>query len=218
MHRFLKHQRPFYTIVVGDPDRAEIRNDDQRTLPWLPVKKIGQGTYGVVSKVEVTEGRLTKVRDFNQTIGKPEVIARKDFIPETAEASFQKEWQAIKSEGQLSIFSLLMPLADMDLAKYIERYPEAIVNDTIARQRIIKAAMGLTDRLDFLHSVLKMQDGEENLICYLMDPKPGNILVFNVASVIAWKLSYFGLSRVKRKAKPDISDLSRILKKRGSDQ
>ncbi|KAL3590717.1 hypothetical protein FPOAC2_12917 [Fusarium poae] len=51
-----------------------------------------------------------------------------------------------------------------------------------------------------------------------MDLKPNNILVFNVGPDMSWKLSDFGLSRVKPKTKPDVSDLSRIFKKRGSDE
>ncbi|CAF3475206.1 unnamed protein product [Fusarium graminearum] len=240
---FFKEQRPFCTIIIGGPTMVTIHNEDQRALPWLSEENIGEGSFGIVFKVHVAEGHLTKDRDFNQTNEDPEVIARKDFITETveenAEASFQKEWEAIrkifnstqthgnivksfgriKIEGQPSTFSLLMPLADMDLDKYMQIYRDPIVNDNVARQILIKAVMGLSDGLDFLHSGLRKEDGGENLICYHMDLKPSNILVFNVGRPdMSWKLSDFGLSRVKPKSRADVSDLSRIFRKRGSDQ
>ncbi|UZP46396.1 hypothetical protein NXS19_014208 [Fusarium pseudograminearum] len=240
---FYKEQRPFCTIIVGGAAMVTIHNEDQRTLPWLSEKKIGKGSFGVVFKVHVAEGHLTKDRDFNQTNENSEAVARKDFITETteetAEASFQKEWEAIRqifnstqthgnivksfgtiqTEGQPSTFSLLMPLADMDLDEYMQTYRDPIIKDTVARQRLINAAMGLSDGLDFLHTRLRKEDGGESLICYHMDLKPKNILVFNDGRPdMSWKLSDFGLSRVKPKARPEVSDLSRVFKRRGSDQ
>ncbi|RGP76506.1 serine threonine kinase [Fusarium sporotrichioides] len=236
VYRFLHRQRPFCTLVVGGPDMITISSEDPRNLPWLSEEELSSGSFGVLYKVRVAEGHLTRSRDLKQTNNTPDVIARKDFKFE-AEASFEKEWEAVTSilnstqqhnnivkcfgaivtEGPSSKFSLLMPLADMDLDEYMQRYPEAIINDRGARQRLIKAAMGLAAGLAFLHGGLKTKDGGENLICYHMDLKPTNVLVFDVNSDMTWKLSDFGLSRVKQKRQP-VFDISKIFQRRVRDQ
>ncbi|WXC64475.1 hypothetical protein SNK03_010283 [Fusarium graminearum] len=237
---FLTNQRPFCTIVVGGPGMVTIDNDDPRKLPWLSERWICSGSFGAVYKVQVAEGHLTMDQNLENTYEGSKTIARKDFIyADNAETSFQKEWKAISDifnskwkhenivksfgriecKGQPSTFSLLMPLASMDLDKYIQDYPEAIVNDRVSRQLLVRATMGLADGLKFLHQGLNTEDGKENLICYHMDLRPSNILVFNVGRPdMSWKLSDFGLSRVKPKSRADVSDLSRIFRKRGSDQ
>ncbi|KAM0540988.1 hypothetical protein ACHAO7_010816 [Fusarium culmorum] len=237
---FLTNQRPFCTIVVGGPGMVTIDNDDPRKLPWLSERWICSGSFGAVYEVQVAEGHLTMDQNLENTYEGSKTIARKDFIyADNAETSFQKEWKAISDifnskwkhenivksfgriecKGQPSTFSLLMPLASMDLDKYIQAYPEAIVNDRVSRQILVRATMGLADGLKFLHQGLSTEDGKENLICYHMDLRPSNILVFNVGRPdMSWKLSDFGLSRVKPKSRADVSDLSRIFRKRGSDQ
>ncbi|CAF3623699.1 unnamed protein product [Fusarium graminearum] len=237
---FLTNQRPFCTIVVGGPGMVTINNDDPRKLPWLSERWICSGSFGAVYEVQVAEGHLTMDQNLENTYEGSKTIARKDFIyADNAETSFQKEWKAISDifnskwkhenivksfgriecKGQPSTFSLLMPLASMDLDKYIQDYPEAIVNDRVSRQLLVRATMGLADGLKFLHQGLNTEDGKENLICYHMDLRPSNILVFNVGRPdMSWKLSDFGLSRVKPKSRADVSDLSRIFRKRGSDQ
>ncbi|PTD02015.1 hypothetical protein FCULG_00010646, partial [Fusarium culmorum] len=237
---FLTNQRPFCTIVVGGPGMVTIDNDDPRKLPWLSERWICSGSFGSVYEVQVAEGHLTMDQNLENTYEGSKTIARKDFIyADNAETSFQKEWKAISDifnskwkhenivksfgriecKGQPSTFSLLMPLASMDLDKYIQAYPEAIVNDRVSRQILVRATMGLADGLKFLHQGLNTEDGKENLICYHMDLRPSNILVFNVGRPdMSWKLSDFGLSRVKPKSRADVSDLSRIFRKRGSDQ
>ncbi|GKU03036.1 serine threonine protein kinase [Fusarium langsethiae] len=236
VYRFFHRQRPFCTLVVGGPDMITISSEDPRNLPWLSEEELSSGSFGVVYKVRVAEGHLTRSRDLKQTNNTPDVIARKDFKFE-AEASFEKEWEAVTSilnstqqhnnivkcfgaivtEGPSSKFSLLMPLADMDLDEYMQRYPEAIINDRGARQRLLKAAMGLAAGLAFLHGGLETKDGGESLICYHMDLKPTNVLVFDVNSDMTWKLSDFGLSRVKQKRQP-VFDISKIFQRRGRDQ
>ncbi|KAF4948196.1 hypothetical protein FGADI_9824 [Fusarium gaditjirri] len=232
---FFAEQRPFCTIVLGGAEVVTIRPDDKRSVPWLDEKHIGSGAFGSVYEVAIPKDHLTMHRDFNQTIKTSKLVARKDYKPaKNMEESFEKEVRSIRdifsvnskhnnileSFGTLVIkgpepkFSLLMPLADMDLQKYMEANPEPSSDDTWARERIISGAIGLADGLEFLHSGMTTAGGDR-LVCYHMDLKPSNILVFlheprkqgtgteKRDYGMVWKLSDFGLSRVKTKTKPE---------------
>ncbi|SCO43013.1 uncharacterized protein FFMR_07172 [Fusarium fujikuroi] len=246
---FFAEQRPFCTIVLGGAGVVTIDQDDKRSLPWLDEKHIGSGAFGIVYEVKIPKDHLTRHRDFNQTINTSELVARKDYKPnKDMEESFEKEVRSIRdifsvsskhnnileSFGTLIIrgpepkFSLLMPLADMDLQKYMERNPEISVDDKWARESIISAAIGLADGLDFLHS--KMTTAEaDRLVCYHMDLKPNNILVFLHGARVEgtstedrdygmiWKLSDFGLSRVKTKTTPE-KNLDSLFERKLIDQ
>ncbi|KAG5804767.1 hypothetical protein H9Q74_010283 [Fusarium xylarioides] len=232
---FFVEQRPFCTIVLGGPGVVTIDQDDKRSLPWLDERYLGSGAFGSVYEVKIPRDHLTKHRDFNQTIKTSELVARKDYKPaKDMEESFEKEVRSIReifsgsskhnnileSFGTLVIkgpepkFSLLMPLAQMDLQKYMEGTPEISPDDRWARERIISAAIGLAGGLDFLHSKMTTVGGDR-LVCYHMDLKPSNILVFlhkprlertsteDRDYGMIWKLSDFGLSRVKTKTTPE---------------
>ncbi|KAF5230745.1 hypothetical protein FANTH_13737 [Fusarium anthophilum] len=246
---FFAEQRPFCTIVLGGPGVVTIDQDDKRSLPWLDEKNIGSGAFGSVYEVKIPRDHLTMHRDFNQTINTSELVARKDYKPnKDMEESFEKEVRSIReifsgnskhnnileSFGTIIIrgpeqkFSLLMPLADMDLKKYMEGNPEISADDRWARERIISAAIGLADGLEFLHSKMTTVEGDR-LVCYHMDLKPSNILVFldgpRTEGIgtddrdygMIWKLSDFGLSRVKTRTKPE-KNLDSLFERKLIDQ
>ncbi|KAF4444200.1 serine threonine kinase [Fusarium acutatum] len=246
---FFTEQRPFCTIVLGGAGVVTIDQDDKRSLPWLDEKHIGSGAFGSVYKVKIPKNHLTMQRDFNQTNSMAKLVARKDYIvAKNMEENFEKEVKSIReifsgnskhnnileSFGTLVIrgpepkFSLLMPLADMDLQKYMEGNPEISADDRWARERIISAAIGLADGLDFLHRKMTTAGGDR-LVCYHMDLKPSNILVFlHEARVegtstedrdygMIWKLSDFGLSRVKTRTTPE-KNLDSLFEKKLIDQ
>ncbi|KLO82179.1 Uncharacterized protein LW93_9362 [Fusarium fujikuroi] len=232
---FFTEQRPFCTIVLGGPGVVTIDQDDKRSLPWLDENHIGSGAFGSVYKVKIPKNHLTMQRDFYQTNSVAKLVARKDYrVAKNIEENFEKEVKSIRetfsssskhnnileSFGTLVIrgpepkFSLLMPLADMDLQKYMERNPETPTDDRWARERIISATIGLAAGLEFLHSKMRTVGGDQ-LVCYHMDLKPSNVLVFlheprtegtgtkDRDYGMIWKLSDFGLSRVKTKTKPE---------------
>ncbi|SCO05512.1 uncharacterized protein FFB20_12344 [Fusarium fujikuroi] len=246
---FFTEQRPFCTIVLGGPGVVTIDQDDKRSLPWLDEKHIGSGAFGSVYKVKIPKNHLTMQRDFNQTNSVAKLVARKDYrVAKNIEENFEKEVKSIReifsssskhnnileSFGTLVIrgpepkFSLLMPLADMDLQKYMERNPETPTDDRWARERIISATIGLAAGLEFLHSKMRTVGGDQ-LVCYHMDLKPSNVLVFlheprtegtgtkDRDYGMIWKLSDFGLSRVKTKTKPE-QNLNSLFERKIIDQ
>ncbi|RBQ69225.1 hypothetical protein FVER14953_12426 [Fusarium verticillioides] len=242
-------QQPFCTIVLGGPGVVTIDQDDKRSLPWLDEKHIGSGAFGSVYEVKIPKDHLTMHRDFNQTIRTSKLVARKDYKPaKDMEESFEKEVASIReifsgnskhnnileSFGTIIIrgpeqkFSLLMPLAEMDLQKYMESNLDISADGRWARERIISASIGLADGLDFLHSKMTTAGGDR-LVCYHMDLKPSNILVFlhdprpegsdteDRDYGMIWKLSDFGLSRVKTKTKPE-KNLDSLFERKLIDQ
>ncbi|KAG4279607.1 serine/threonine protein kinase [Fusarium proliferatum] len=242
-------QQPFCTIVLGGPGVVTIDQDDKRSLPWLEEEHIGSGAFGSVYRVKIPKDHLTMHRDFNQTINTFKLVARKDYKPaKDIEESFENEVRSIRDifsgnskhnnilesfgtliiRGPESKFSLLMPLAEMDLQKYMENKPDISADGRWGRERIISAAIGLADGLDFLHSKMTTAGGDR-LVCYHMDLKPSNILVFlheprlEDASTedrdygMTWKLSDFGLSRVKTKTKPE-KNLDSLFERKIIDQ
>ncbi|KAL7760810.1 hypothetical protein ACKLNR_007345 [Fusarium oxysporum f. sp. zingiberi] len=242
---FFDEQRPFCTLVLGGLDLVTIRSDDQKSLPWLEQEQIGSGAFGVVYKVTIPKGHLTMDGNFSQPTSGLMTIARKDFIcVDTAEASFKKEVKAIRDifsgqathdnilksfgtiviEGKPSTFSLLMPCADLDLQEYMKRNPEISPSDTSTRESIIRSARELAGALDFLHRKMTTSEGDP-IVCYHMDLKPSNILIFHdtrrrsEASIrdMIWKLSDFGLSRVKTRTRSQ-ADLSNLFRTRFKDQ
>ncbi|EWZ89461.1 serine/threonine protein kinase [Fusarium oxysporum f. sp. lycopersici MN25] len=242
---FFDEQRPFCTLVLGSLDLVMIRSDDQKSLPWLEQEQIGSGAFGVVYKVTIPKGHLTTDGNFSQPTSRPMTIARKDFIcVDTAEVSFKKEVRAIRDifsgqathdnilksfgtiviEGKPSTFSLLMPCADLDLQEYMKRNPEISPSDTSTRESIIRSARELAGALDFLHRKMTTSEGDP-IVCYHMDLKPSNILIFhdtrrrseNSIRDMIWKLSDFGLSRVKTRTRSQ-ADLSNLFRTRFKDQ
>lgn len=241
---FLTEQRPFCTIILGGAGVVKINQDDKRSLPWLEEKKLGSGAFGTVYEVEVARGHLTEHRDFSVTNSTSKRVARKDYKPaKNMKENFEKELKSIRDifranqkhknilesfgslviEGPEPKFSLLMPLANMDLQKYMEDCPEIPYNNRGARERVVSAAIGLADGLGFLHSQITTAGGQR-LVCYHMDLKPENILVFiheppmedtstdDKDYGMVWMLSDFGLSRVKSKSEPEM-DLDILFEK-----
>jgi serine/threonine protein kinase len=242
---FFDEQHIFCTLVLGGLELVTIRSDDQISLPWLEPEQIGTGAFGIVYKVTIPEGHLTTDGDFSQPTSGPMTVARKDFIcVDTAELSFKKEVKAIRHifsgqathnnilksfgtiviEGKPSTFSLLMPCADLDLQEYMRRNPVIPPDDTSKRESIVRSARELASALDFLHSKMTTAESEP-IVCYHMDLKPSNILIFHDTRRrseasnrdMIWKLSDFGLSRVKTRTKTK-ADLSNLFRTRLKDQ
>ncbi|KAJ5547627.1 hypothetical protein N7513_004861 [Penicillium frequentans] len=209
--KFLEHQACFCPVVITKGKEIPIENPDRQRLPYLGETFLNEGSFGAVYKVKIAKGHFYDPAMKSANDG-PIEIARKDYIRSSRENRnemlimkqiLSAEWSCkniVESYGSLAVglktYSLFMPLAMCDLWAYMMQYtpqkPE--------KAAIIKAAQGLANGLKFLHTGITMGDGER-LVCYHMDLKPKNILVFpeevdgNIHYV--WKISDFGMSRVK---------------------
>ncbi|KAJ5994331.1 hypothetical protein N7451_010055 [Penicillium sp. IBT 35674x] len=209
--KFLEHQACFCPVVITKGKEIPIENPDRQRLPYLGETFLNEGSFGAVYRVKIAKGHFYDPV-FKSANGEPIEIARKDYIRSSRENRnetlimkqiLSAEWSCkniVESYGSLAVglktYSLFMPLAMCDLWAYMMQYtpqkPE--------KAAIIKAAQGLANGLKFLHTGITMGDGER-LVCYHMDLKPKNILVFpeevdgNIHYV--WKISDFGMSRVK---------------------
>ncbi|KXJ91907.1 kinase-like domain-containing protein [Microdochium bolleyi] len=88
-----------------------------------------------------------------------------------------------------------MPLAICDLRTYMMDLHKTHPSTLEAKARFIQSAVGLAEGLSFLHNDIKTE--LEDLVCYHMDLKPDNILIFFEKGRYIWKLSDFGMARIK---------------------
>ncbi|KAF6834742.1 protein kinase domain-containing protein [Colletotrichum musicola] len=218
---FYQAQPHFSTVVLRAGENVKVRNDEMCPLPYREDKKIGDGSFGNVFKVKIVKGHF--ITNGNPNTSDVEV-ARKDYVYEdNAKQSFEDEIKAmakisggilthdnilqnfctLEIEGTTPKFSLFMPLAIMDLNTYMNSDRNTM--DTDARRRLIRSALGLARGLQHLHGGIETRDGDR-LVCYHMDLKPANILLFPDErrgdeppheDDRIWKISDFGISRVK---------------------
>ncbi|KAI1470129.1 kinase-like protein [Daldinia caldariorum] len=210
INSFMDMQPCFCPIVLygGDVQSADGKN---QRLPYMTdEEEIGMGSYGVVYRVVIAKGHLVN-KYTSMANSEPLPMARKDF---EKNGHFQKELETMKqilstprksrniveTFGSLqlndNIFSLFMPLAECDLRVWMRNNPPPILDSEKAD--ILGCMSGLADGLEFLHSEIKDSNGNR-MVCYHMDLKPANILVFydKEHGKMVWKISDFGMSRVK---------------------
>ncbi|KAI1806708.1 kinase-like protein [Daldinia bambusicola] len=210
INSFMDMQPCFCPIVLygGDVQSADAKN---QRLPYMTdEEEIGMGSYGVVYRVVIAKGHLVN-KYTSMANSEPLPMARKDFEKND---HFQKEFETMKqilstprrsrniveTFGSLqlndNIFSLFMPLAECDLREWMRNNPPPILESEKAD--ILACMSGLADGLEFLHSEIKDSNGNR-MVCYHMDLKPANILVFHDKEhgKMVWKISDFGMSRVK---------------------
>ncbi|UZP34386.1 hypothetical protein NXS19_002202 [Fusarium pseudograminearum] len=238
--KFLSVQKLFCVIVFGSVDVVTIKTDEMKSLPWTVNKKINSGTYGRVEEVTISSDHLTTNGDFNNVNSMAVQLARKSFVEApNPRKNFNQELQTIrkilrsssKSDNILTSlaaivveetkdtnFYLLMPLALCDLKQYMETDRQM---DVKFKARLIGSAMGLANGLSFLHKNIHSDEGDH--ICYHLDLRPANVLLFkdqhsSYADEMVWKLSDFGISKVKtvhepgKKPKNSGTEESRLLK------
>ncbi|KZL65469.1 protein kinase domain-containing protein [Colletotrichum tofieldiae] len=222
VNKFYDAQACFATLVIKKGEKNVLKKPHLHRLPWLEEKMLGEGNFGTVRMVRIAKGHF-----LGWNGPQPAEIARKDYeLNKDAEENFENEANmmarilqrskhnnilaslgTLKIESNPPVFSLFMPRAEEDLQQYMKRgqgAPHGCLS-TNSRARIIRSALGLAHGLQFLHSEMTIA-GQDDLICYHMDLKPNNVLVFRDdrgdrsdrhEDDRIWKLSDFGMSKVR---------------------
>ncbi|CAN8095329.1 unnamed protein product [Discula destructiva] len=211
---FFAKQASFCTVVLRKRREIIIRSPETQRLPYLEEKQLAQGSFGTVFKVKIAKGHfLDPNPDSEMANVKPMDMARKDYrISDDFRAKDERDVMELilgisrkcetilENFGSIQIgdtYSLFMPLAICDLKMYMmsQDFHPMSPSTTEAKAELIRCAEGLADGLNFLHN------GMDSMACYHMDLKPDNILIFRDRSRgddrEIWKLSDFGMARVK---------------------
>ncbi|KAI1768230.1 kinase-like domain-containing protein [Hypoxylon sp. FL1150] len=232
---FMDTQSCFCPIVLYEGEDVQVADGKKQRLPYVSDPKyIDTGSYGIVYSVVIAKGHLAnRHTHMANTEAKP--MARKDFkkvnelhkeyeIMKRILHTPRKSNNIVETFGSLQLdettFSLFMPLAECDLRVWMKEHNPPIFESKKAD--ILMCASGLADGLEFLHSEIRDSNGNK-MVCYHMDLKPANILVFpddREPGKMIWKISDFGMSRVKmshRHATLDDTDISVLFEKRGGE-
>ncbi|KAK8115138.1 kinase-like protein [Apiospora kogelbergensis] len=216
--QFLKNQAYFCTVTLYEKEQNVFEKHDGRRFPYLEERPLSEGSFGKVYAVNVAKGHFVNRRE-NMANTKPRMMARKDYIlrPDfdaSEEANVMKiilgnsargHPNILENIGSLEVgdtYSLFMPLAICDLKKYMMEIHSHSPTTSAAKANLIRSAQGLAEGLAYLHNDIRTAN-LEHVVCYHMDLKPANILVFRESidgeDRDIWKLSDFGMSRVKLK-------------------
>lgn len=215
--KFCKTQACFSTVTIMKRKEVIVESLQLQRLPYLEETECGSGSFGKVFKVKIATGHFkdTKKGTLNDA---PKELARKDYLTsdkfgeeerriiETIfNASTRKCENILGNYGSLRIgpttYSLFMPWARCDLRAYMAEIHTTKPSTLLERAEIVLSARGLAEGLDFLHNEMRTPD-QKHMVCYHMDLKPSNILVFleeayGGGTRYVWKLSDFGMARVK---------------------
>lgn len=192
-----------------------MKNPERERLPYLEETLKASGNFGTVYIVTIAKGhfRDPQTEAANQH---PVTIARKDYLVAKKSAADLEVMRHILSADRacknivdyygsiaigLTTYSLFMPKAVYDLKDYMMVMHRTNPNPILDKAEFIKSAHGLAGGLNFLHNEMASSQGGVKLVCYRMDLKPSNILIYLDTSSdeirYIWKISDFGMSRVK---------------------
>ena len=190
-------------------------------LPYLEEELIGSGAFGAVYKVLIERGHL---RDGTAGYDSPVHYARKEFEldPRKGEKAFREEMKTVKEILQQSTihknimvtqcsleygnrFSLFFDLAECNLWEYLSDVDVMAPSTLDQKYAIFHRGVELAGALAFLHDELTWKSTSIRLSCYHLDLKPHNILVVKCKDgVERWKITDFGISRVKLASKVEV--------------
>ncbi|KAJ8131445.1 hypothetical protein O1611_g2184 [Lasiodiplodia mahajangana] len=218
IYNFLSHQHRFCTLTLfRDGAWMMLDEDDAARLPYIREREIGKGGFGSVWEVEIPYGHFV-IHTSGETSFPhgSKVVARKDYRRGNhARQDFENERDLCKailgspnrcdnvllSYGTIeyssgSAFSLFMPKAEFDLHKYMKHHESDDAHSMENMAKHMLCAAGLARGVAHLHNGIESPGGG-TLVCYHMDVKPDNVLIFHKDGEMIWKISDFGLSRIK---------------------
>jgi serine/threonine protein kinase len=215
--KFFTKQACFCAVVIRKREEVRIENHEGQRLPYLVEQPLAKGSFGKVFKIRIAKGHFYDPQARTANL-EPLDVARKDYLissefrakgereimEKILTSSAQRCENILENYGGLEIgqttYSLFMPLAICDLRAYMMEHHQTRPKTSMEKQKIILSAEGLAGGLNFLHNEMKTSDMED-LVCYHMDLKPSNILIFREKrgdeTRNIWKLSDFGMARVK---------------------
>ncbi|KAK1752733.1 kinase-like domain-containing protein [Echria macrotheca] len=214
---FISKQACFSTVVIRKREEVRVIAPESQRLPYLEEQALGSGAFGTVVKVKIAKGHFFDPQTKAENT-EPLELARKDYLlssefPARGEREIMEKIltsssvscnNIVENYGSLEVgpmtYSLFMPLAMFDLRQSMMIHHRARPRSAAEKAKIIECAEGLAAGLNFLHTEMQTADREQ-MVCYHMDLKPSNILVFREVRLgedrLVWKLSDFGMARVK---------------------
>jgi serine/threonine protein kinase len=213
--RFLSKQPCFCAVVLRRGQEITFKGPAMQRLPYIHESLRGTGDFGKVYSVKIAKGHFhygLQDRGHNAEVielARKDYMKSEDFINAKSERDIMKQIlqsrpskceNILESYGSIEFgetYSLFMPLAIADLKQYMIEYHPLRPSTMKAKADIVRCALGLAQGLDFLHTKMKTPNFED-MICYHMDLKPSNILIFpsQTDEGYIWKLSDFGMSKV----------------------
>ncbi|KXH66780.1 serine/threonine protein kinase [Colletotrichum salicis] len=195
--KFYGSQALFYTVVLRQREETTIPDGDTQRLPFVEEKLLGSGSFGRVYKVKIAKGHF---EDRRKNDNRERWVARKDYIVRSSSDSDVEG----REEGKIMkmILSLSKTCENImeNLGTLNIEYPTGA---SPAPAGFIRSAIGLANGLKFLHEEMQTPS-LDRIVCYNMDPKPSNVLIFRESGNgdgdehrYVWKLSDFGMSRIK---------------------
>ncbi|KAE8398176.1 kinase-like domain-containing protein [Aspergillus pseudonomiae] len=214
------YHKQFRFCAVTLMKREEVVYEQHRfqcPLPYLEETKIGEGAFGQVWRVRIEEQHFQSRSDRTTTTEALE-LARKDFQLDREGRGEQQILNKILDQPRRHknimvalaslqygpTYSLFFPLASCNLWEYLngvyseDRFPPSTWEE---KKDIYSRGVTLAGALAFLHHEFRDQKLE-----------PHNILVFDAYSPSeTWKITDFGLSRVKGRGLDGEADVELVM-------